>query len=69
MPPASHALPAGSSTIAPAESVPLPPIRVEYTSAEPAALSFVTKPSLPFGVVSKAPGVVGKSAEDVEPET
>ena len=69
VPPASQALPAGSSTMPPSASPCVPPITVEYTAAEPAGLSFVTKPSLPSGVVSKAPGVVGKSVEPVPPAT
>src|SRR3954470_12393646 len=69
VPAESQASPAGSSTMPPIESVALPPIAVEYTSAEPAGLSLVTEPSLPSGVVSNAPGLVGKLGEDVPPVT
>ena len=50
-------------------------MKVEKTRPEPAGLSLVTKRSKrsskapPFWVVSKAPGVVGKPVERVEPPT
>src|SRR5262245_10544209 len=71
VPPANQALPAGSSTMPPTESFALPPMSVEYTSADPVGLNLVTKPSplLASGVVSNAPGVVGKFGEEVPPAT
>jgi hypothetical protein len=52
------------------KSCPIPPRYVEYARAAPLASSFVTKASFsPLKVVSKAPTVVGKSAESVLPVT
>ena len=65
-----YALPDPSTASAVAESKDVPPMKVEYASAEPAGLSFVTKAStLPFWVVSNAPGVVGKFVESASPAT
>ena len=67
VPPVTEALPAVSTATAAAP--PLRPRNVEYTRPEPVGFSFVTKTSLPVGVVAKAPGVVGKLSESVPPET
>ena len=69
VPPVSQALPAASSTTELNESKSDPPTSVENTSAEPAALNLVRKASPLLNVVSYAPGVVGKFADDVLPAT
>jgi hypothetical protein len=51
-------------------SVELPPRKVEYARDEPVGASLVTKASVPpLYEVSKAPGVVGKPVDCVEPVT
>ena len=68
--PVTWARPAASTAIAVPRSLELPPRYVPYSKALPVAFSFATKTSFePFQVVSKAPGVVGKSAELVDPVT
>ena len=63
-------LPAASSARPPPVSMSAPPSSVENTRPDPAAFSFVIVTSKPpFGVVSYAPGVVGKSAELLKPST
>ena len=53
------------------ESSPLPPTKVEETSAFPAGVSFATKasPPPPPKVRCAAPTVVGNPADAVEPVT
>src|SRR3954449_3295098 len=65
--PVNHAFPEVSRTIDAAESKSDPPMKVEYTNAEPAGLNLVTNASPLLNVVSYAPGVVGQSAEGVPP--
>ena len=69
--PVTYALPAASTTIPrPRSEEFIPPRYVEYTSAVPAGLTFVTKASMLVGeVVSNAPVVVGKFVELVSPVT
>jgi hypothetical protein len=47
----------------------VPPINVEYIMDEPSALSLMTKASVPYGVRSYAPAVVGKVGSSVKPVT
>ena|SRR5579862_2997021 len=46
-----------------------PATNVEYNKPDPSALSLVKKPAVPGLVVRDAPGVTGKSDEDVPPST
>src|SRR3954467_11496352 len=66
--PVSQAFPDESGTTALAPSLALPPRSVEYTSAEPVALTLAAKASLPSPVLSNAPADVGKSSDPVPPE-
>src|SRR5207244_12697707 len=59
-----------SPTMPKSNSPQKPHKNVEYTRAMPAAFNLVTKTSpAPLCVVSKAPGVVGKSVDKVSPVT
>jgi hypothetical protein len=57
---------AASSTIEPALAAPR---NVEKASAEPAAFSLATNPSLPEKAESNVPGVVGNVGLAVDPVT
>src|SRR5262249_25240343 len=65
--PVIHTLPtaSGATPAAPDD----PPMSVDHSSCEAVGFSFVTNVSLPVGVVSYAPGVVGKSSDAVPPDT
>src|SRR5262245_32401501 len=67
--PVIQALKEASSAMPDAPSLFEPPITVENNRPDPMEFSLVTNTSLKSGVVSNAPGVVGKSAEPVPPET
>src|SRR5688572_8169614 len=71
--PVTYAAPRASAWTSPGLSAFAPPRRVPYIRLSPPGDSFVTKPSSlegsPLKVVSNAPGVVGKSGDDVEPVT
>ena len=68
--PPTNALPAASTATSSGSSLSSPPSRVEYTSAEPVALSLVTNASNPpLAVRSNAPAVVGKLPDTVWPVT
>jgi len=70
VPPPIMALPARSIARPLAPSISSPPRNVEYRRVEPVAFTFVTKMSnAPPMVVLKAPGVVGKSTDRVDPKT
>src|SRR5262249_39888921 len=64
--PGIHTLP-GASRATPA--APAPPSSVDQSTWDAVGFSLVTKASLPVGVVSNAPAVVGKSSDPVPPET
>src|SRR3954469_7392814 len=66
--PVSQGFPDESGTTALAPSLALPPRSVEYTRAEPVALTLAAKASLPSPVLSNAPADVGKSSDPVPPE-
>src|SRR5260221_6312919 len=67
VPPVIHTLPlaSGATPLAPDE---LPPMSVDHISWEAVGFSLVTN-APPGDVVSNAPGVVGKSTDDVPPDT
>src|SRR3990172_3840416 len=66
--PATYAAPVSSRAIASPASKKRPPRYVEYTRSDPAGLIFAANASHPpWFDRSKAPGVVGKSAEKVSP--
>jgi hypothetical protein len=68
--PTIQACPVGSIATIAQYSLEEPPTYVEYSSAFPAALSLLrVESSPPPRVVSKAPAVVGKSAEVVVVDT
>ena len=68
--PARYALPDASTATAVPLSALDPPSNVEYTSAVPNGFNLSAKASLPpASTVRKAPAVVGKSIDAVEPAT
>lgn len=64
--PVTYALPAASTAMARAAASSR---KVEYTNWSPVGLSLVTKLPPALSVVSKAPGVTGKSVAPVDPVT
>jgi hypothetical protein len=67
--PVSQELPSVSTRTALAPSFEEPPSTVEKISADPEGLRRVRNASLPSGVVSNTPGVVGKSSDPAPPAT
>ena len=62
--PITKALPVPSNAIPLPSSQLAPPRNVEYSNALPVAFSLAAKPSVsPSKLVSKAPGVVGKTLD------
>ena len=67
--PVKNATPSGSTAMAWPMSSPVPPRKVEYTSAAPEALSLVTNASRPPPSVLCRADTIGKSTEPVAPVT